>query len=68
MSCRGYDDRGGEGHRVHTFENALIYAREHGGETWERDDEGRVVWFNPHMSMSVILTHALYKGRWFVGS
>lgn len=51
-----------------TFDNAVMYARERGGRIWQGDDDGRVVSFNPRVSMSVILTHALCKGRGFVGS
>ena len=60
-----------EGARViefDAFDNAVMYARERGGRIWQGYDDGRVVWFNPHMSMSLILTHVLCKGRGFVGS
>ncbi|WP_437649269.1 hypothetical protein [Sorangium sp. So ce362] len=60
-----------EGARViefDTFDNAVMYAREHGGRIWQGDDDERVVWFSPRVNMAVILTHALCKGRGFVGS
>ena len=51
-----------------TFDNAVMYALEHGERLWQGDDDGHVVWFNPRVSMSVIPTHALFKGCGFVGS
>lgn len=60
-----------EGARViefDTFDTAVMYAREHGGRIWQGDDDGRIVWFNPCVSMSVILTCDLCKGCGFVGS
>ena len=60
-----------EGARViefDTLDNAVMYAREHGGRIWQGDDDGRVVWFNLRTSMPAILAHVLCKGRGFVGS
>jgi hypothetical protein len=51
-----------------TLDQAVAYARDHGGRIWQGDDDGRVVWFNLRMSMTAILAHALCKGRGFVGS
>ncbi|WP_438033707.1 hypothetical protein [Sorangium sp. So ce204] len=50
-----------------TFDNTIMYACEYSGRLWG-DGDGRVVWFNPRVSMSLILTHALCKGGGFIGS
>ncbi|WP_437899219.1 hypothetical protein [Sorangium sp. So ce124] len=47
---------------------SVMCALEHGGRLWQADDDGHVVWFSPRVSMSVLLIHALCKGRGFVGS
>ncbi|KYF60262.1 hypothetical protein BE04_26010 [Sorangium cellulosum] len=60
-----------EGARViefDTFDNAAMYACQHGGRIWQGDDDGRVVWFNPRVSIFVTPTRAFCKGRGFVGS
>ena len=51
-----------------TLDNAVKYARKHGGRIWQGDDDGHVVWFKPDITPSLILTHPLCRGRGFVGT
>jgi hypothetical protein len=60
-----------EGARViefDTLDHAVTYARDHGGRIWQGDDDGRIVWFDLAITSSAILTHALCRGRGFVGN
>jgi hypothetical protein len=46
-------------------------VEEHGisnGARRQGDDDGRIVWFNLRIPLSTILTHALCRGRGFIGN